>query len=67
MGYLVAGIIILAGTIGLLWISLPNKTGQLKPFLRNGMDAWVAVAITSGVGLGLGGIVAGVVELSGLL
>ncbi len=63
MGYLLAGVIILFASIVGLWISLPTADGSLKPFLKNGIDVWVALAVTGGVVSGFGSLVFGVIAL----
>lgn len=65
MGYLLTGVIVTSASIGGLWFSLPGADGQIKPFARNGLDAWLAVMVTVGVALGLGALVVGIVELVG--
>ena len=64
MGYFLLGTLILAASVGGLIFSLPTG-GQMKSYLNNGVDTWVAVAITVGIGLGIGGIVVGIFELIG--
>ena len=59
MGYLLIGAIVTAASLGGLWFSLPTADGQMKPFLANGTDAWISVAITVGLALGIGGLVVG--------
>jgi hypothetical protein len=50
MGYLLLGAILLIVSIGALWFSLPVD-GQMR-FARQGRDVWIAIAITTGVGIG---------------
>ena len=59
MGYLLIGIITISASLGGLWFSLPTADGQMKPFLANGVDTWVAVAITVSLALGIGGLIVG--------
>ena len=63
MGYLLAGAVILFASIGGLLASLPSTDGSMKPFLRNGNDTWVALAITGGSVFGFGALVFGVFSL----
>ncbi len=63
MGYLLAGGIIFFASIGGLWISFPTADGSMKPFLKNGIDTWVALAVTGGVVSGFGSLVFGVTLL----
>ncbi len=63
MGYLLTGIAIAAASLGLLWFSLPAADGQMKPFLARGVDTWIAVTITVGLALGIGGLVVGCVSI----
>jgi hypothetical protein len=65
MGYLLVGIITTALSVGGLLISRPDPDGRMKPFLANGIDTWVAVAITVGLALGLGALLVGVVSFFG--
>lgn len=62
MLYFIAGIIITLGTAAMLWINLPGPDGKMKPYLANGRDTWMAIAITMGFPLGLGGMFVGVLE-----
>ena len=65
MGYLMAGVIISLAALGGLKLSLPTADGQLRSFLKNGTDTWVAVVITVGAALGIGALVVGIVEIAG--
>jgi hypothetical protein len=65
MEFLIAGVVILAGVLGGWRYCLPNASGQMKPFLREGRDTWIAVAITVGVALGFGALVVGVTSMMG--
>jgi hypothetical protein len=55
---LVVGVLLIFAAFGLLWFSLPTG-GQVRPFAKDGRDVWIAIAVASGVGLGIGFIIAG--------
>jgi len=60
MGYFLAGIVILISTTGAWWVCLPGADGQAKAFLlKNGADAWAAIAITFGAALGIAAVIFG--------
>ena len=68
MAYLIAGALVSLATVSGLWACLPGADGLAKPALvKNGIDAWVAIAITCGFALGVGGLIAGAAEAFGLL
>jgi hypothetical protein len=64
MVQLVVGAAFLVASIGGLWVSLPVG-GQMRSFARDGFDTWIAIAVTTGVGLGIGFLIAGGTALSG--
>jgi hypothetical protein len=55
---LFVGVLLVAASFGGLWYSLPVG-GQIRPFARDGRDIWIAIAVASGVGLGIAFIIAG--------
>jgi hypothetical protein len=52
------GVSLIFAAFGLLWFSLPVG-GQMRSFARDGRDVWIAIAVASGVGLGIGFMIAG--------
>jgi hypothetical protein len=54
------GAVISGASIAALWVSRPIE-GKMRPFLANGVEVWVAVAITLGIGFGVAKMVMGVV------
>lgn len=63
---LAAGLIILAFTIFLFWISLPRPDGPPRWFIGTNMEAMISVAITSGLVLGIGTMAAGFLQMAGV-
>jgi hypothetical protein len=57
--FIVAGLIVLGTTFVGLWLCLPGKDGEMKPFLRGGLHTWAGIAVTAGFGLGISIIIAG--------
>jgi hypothetical protein len=60
---LVIGALLLIGSIGGLWFSIPSHGQQIRPFAAHGRDIWIAIAVTSGVGMGIGFLIAGVTSM----
>jgi hypothetical protein len=59
---LAIGALLLIASIGGLWFSIPVH-GQIRSFARDGRDTWIAIAFTTGVGLGIGFLIAGVTSI----
>jgi hypothetical protein len=64
MGYSLLGAILLIASIGGLWFSLPVD-GQMRAFARQGRDIWIAIAITTGVGIGVSALIVGLSAMQG--
>jgi hypothetical protein len=64
MVYLLVGVLLFIASIGGLWFSLPVG-GHMRPFLQGGRDILVAIAVTTGIGLGVSAFIAGVTSLGG--
>jgi hypothetical protein len=58
MIYLVIGVILLITSIGGLLVSLPVD-GRMRAFALHGNDTWIAIAVTTGIGLGISSLIAG--------
>ena len=56
---LVGGAVVVVSLVG-LWFS----DGQMKSFARGGSNAWIALAVAAGVGLGVGFLISGILELA---
>lgn len=54
VGYmLVSGLALLAFSIVLMWLCLPSKSGETKPFLqRGGADVLAAIIVTGCIAVG---------------
>ena len=59
---LVVGPALLAASIVFLWLCLPQKNGELKPFLRGGSDVLAATIIVACFGLGIVATIAGIAQ-----
>ena len=57
---LVVGLALLAASIVFLWLCLPKKNGELKPFLQRGGDVLAAVIIVACFGVGIVVTIAGI-------
>jgi hypothetical protein len=64
LGYLLLGAILLIASIGGLWFSRPVD-GQMRAFARQGRDVWIAIAVTTGVGIGISALIAGLSAIQG--
>jgi hypothetical protein len=62
MIYLVLGAILLVASIGGLWLSVPVN-GRMRSFALHGRDTWIAIAVTTGTGLGISSLIAGINSL----
>ena len=63
MTYLLAGVAALVAALIGLWFCLPVD-GQMRSFAQGGRDTWIALAVTAGVGLGIGFMIAGITEMA---
>jgi hypothetical protein len=63
---LVAGLAILAATFALFWTSLPRPNGPPRWFIGNTFETAIAIAITIGVVLGIGAMLAGILPALGV-
>jgi hypothetical protein len=57
---LLLGIALLAISIGMLWMCLPDKGGAKPWLVRGGTDVLVAIVIVTCMGLGIIALIAGV-------
>jgi hypothetical protein len=64
MAQFIAGAVLLVASIAGLWFSRAVD-GQMRAFARDGRDTWIAISVTTGVGLGIGFVIAGATSLSG--
>jgi hypothetical protein len=60
---LLIGTLLLIASIGGLWFSIPAHGEQIRPFAKHGRDVWIAIAVTAGVGFGVGFLIAGVTSI----
>ena len=58
---LVGGAVVVVSLVG-LWFSPVD--GQMKSFARGGSNTWIALAVAAGVGLGVGFLISGILELA---
>lgn len=63
---LFAGLVILAATFVLFWTSLPRPSGPPRWFIGTTFETAIAIAVTSGVVLGIGTLVAGMLPVLGV-
>jgi hypothetical protein len=56
--------ILLIASIGGPWFSLPVD-GQMRAFARQGRDIWIAIAVTTGMGIGVSALIVGVSAILG--
>jgi hypothetical protein len=62
--YLLVGVAVFGASAGGLWVSRPGPDGVAKShIIKNGLDTWIAVAVTFGATLGIGAIIIGVTRL----
>jgi len=63
MVQLVIGIVVFVAAIAGLWFSLPVD-GKMRPFAQGGRDTYIAIAVTTSIGLSASLIIAGAVALA---
>ncbi len=61
-----AGLVVLGLTLFSLWISLPRADGPSRWFIGSNLEAMISVAITTGLVLGIGMMVAGFMQMAGV-
>lgn len=64
MVYLLVGVLLFIGSLGGLWFSLPVG-GQMRSFAQGGRDVWIAIVITTCLGLSAASFIFGVSSLVG--
>lgn len=62
MAYLLVGIVLFIGSFGGLWLSLPVG-GQMRSHVQGGRDVWIAIVITTCIGLSAASLIVGISAL----